>query len=361
MIRIPKNIVAFSKGKTELYEAWADYVSHHRAEFLGKKVDYDKSMTFAEKTTRLNKAINEEIGKVAGVTNSGILSDNMWVTHPTYRWATFAVISAMVDMILPETIIEDFGNFADVRIGGYGDSFAFDIHPNDLFITTKLSHGKRNSFAQRQYSNQVTVVPETRAITVEEDLYRILANKVNLAEWAMKCVRSLETEISIDVYNAIFTTYGSLLANFQTAGYSVNGFSALAQRVTAANFGATSSCFGTKLALSNVLPGNDFLKMELGEIYSKAGYVNSFFGVDLYEIPQRINWEAGDYSFNISDNYLYFISTGAQRLVKICLEGEMLNIQDQAFNNANLTQTSTFLKKYGVAIASNAHYGILAL
>jgi len=360
MVRIPDNIVAFSGGNTDLYSAWVDYFNHYKNEFQKKNVDYDHSMSFAEKTDKLDKAIKAEIAKAAGSNNSNF-SDEIFRNSPNYKWATYAVIGAMIDIILPDTIIEDFANIAEVRVGAWGDNFAFDIESNDLFTVTQAGQGRRNAFAQRAYTNQVTLTPTSRMITVEEDLYRILSGKVNLAEWVLKCTRSIETEMSIDVFTALDSTYGSLLANFQVNGYTQSAFTTLAQTVTATNFGAQCVCFGTKNAISQILPANDFLKMQLGDTYSKLGYITTFFGVDIFEVPQRINWLSGTYNFALNDQHLYFISTSAQKLIKVGLEGDLLAITDAATDNANLVQTTTLIKKYGVILASNAKYGILSL
>jgi len=357
MIRIPDNILKFSDN-VDLHKAWGDYFNHYRAIQFGKKVDYDNSISFEEKTEKLHRAIETEIAKLAGVNNS-TFSEAVWKTNPMYRWATFAVISSMVDMVIPDVIVDDFAQFAEVRNGGFGDSFVFDIAPSDLFIITKGANGKRRTFAQRQFNSQVAIVPEARLITVEEDLSRILAGKRNLAEYAMKCALAMEAEISIDIYTAINDTFATLPAKFKEAAFDTNAFIRLAQRVQAANNGARCVVFGTKIALSKVLPSNDYLKIQLGDIYNRAGYLATYMGVDLFEIPQRIDYTSSDYSFALAEDKLYFISTGTQKLVKVCFEGETLNISDTQYANANLTQSTTLIKKWGVGIATNAKYGIM--
>lgn len=358
MARIPNNVVMFANGKLDLYEAWSDYFNHYRAITFKANVDYDNSISFEEKTKRLHNAIEERIAEIAGVNNTSF-SDAVWRTNPNYRWATFAVIGSMIDMVIPDVVANDFMQFAEVRNGGFGDNFVFDIASSDLFIVTKSANGKRHTSAQKQFTGQTVLIPEPRMVTVEEDLYRILCGKRNLAEYTMKCALAMEKELSIDVYKAINDTYATLPANFKEASFTDEGFVKLAQRVQAANGGARCVVFGTKLALSKILPANDYLKMQLGEAYNRMGYLSTFMGVDLFEIPQKIDDTAGDYSFALEDDKLYFISTGVQKLVKIGFEGETITITDGQYANANLTQATTLIKRWGVGVATNAKYGIM--
>jgi hypothetical protein len=358
MIRIPDNVLKFSNGNVDLYKAWGDYFNHYRAVNFKTNVDYDRSVSFEEKTEKLHKTIEARIGEVAGINNTGF-SDAVWKTNPNYRWATFAVIGSMIDMVIPEVVVDDFMQFAEVRNGGFGDNFVFDIASSDLFIVTKGANGKRHTFAQRQFNGQTSLVPEPRMVTVEEDLYRVLCGKRNLAEYAMKCALAMEKELSIDVYKAINDTYATLPTNLKEASFTVDGFVKLAQRVQAANGGARCVVFGTKLGLSKILPSNDYLKMQLGDIYNRMGYLTTFMSVDLFEIPQKIDDAAGDYSFALEDDKLYFISTGVQKLVKIGFEGETITITDGQYVNANLTQATTLQKRWAVGIATNAKYGMM--
>ena len=361
MIKIPDNVLFSSNGNVDLYKAWGDYFNHYRAVNFKANVDYDRNLSFEEKTEKLNNAICKEISRKSGIANIDFKADPSLATNPTVTWATFSVIGSMIDMIIPDVVANDFMQFAEVRNGGFGDNFVFDIASSDLFIVSKGANGKRHTFAQRQFNGQVTLIPEPRFVTVEEDLYRILCGKRNLAEYAVKCTLAMEKELSIDVYKAINNTYDKLPGKFKEAGFTGEAFVRLAQRVQAANGGARCVVFGTKLALSKILPSDDYLKMQLGDIYNRMGYLTTFMGVDLFEIPQKIDDTAGDYSFALEDDKLYFISTGVQKLVKIGFEGTTLNITDAQYTTANLTQATTLRKSWAVGIATNAKYGIMDL
>jgi hypothetical protein len=358
-MKISNDVLKFAEQNSakDLFEAWGDYVRHYRSENEGKNFSYDKTRSFSEKTEVLHASIQEVIGKASGANT--MFSESVWQMNPNYRWATFAVIGAMVDYILPDTVDQTFGQFAEVRNGGYGDSFVFDVTPADLFVVTKVGQGKRHAFGQRQFNGQVALIPEKRMVTVEEDLYRILAGKRNLAEYAMKVTRSFETEIANDIYAAIDGTFSSLPTQFKESSFAQDSFITLNQRVKAWNGGANTAVFGTKLALSKVVPAEGGFRQALGDEYNTTGYLGKYMGIDLFEIPQKAVAGSDTWAMSIDDTRLYVVSSGNNKLVKVCLEGEMVSYADTQYQNATLVQRQTMVKAWVASVVSNAYFGIV--
>lgn len=359
MIKLPSNVVAFAEatGAQDLMTKWVDYFNHYRAENMNMNVSYDNTVSFAEKNEKLHQEIQKVVASQVG--QNTMFTEAVWRSLPQYRDMSFAVIGSMVDAILPLTVEQSFGRFAEVKTAGFGDSFTFDIAPNDMLVVTKASNGKRHAFAQRQYNGVANVVAENRMITVEEDLYRILAGKRNLAEYAMKITRAMETAISLDIFNAINGTYGSLPTQFKEASFAQDTFMTLAQRIQTYNNGATVSAFGTKTALSKVIPSNEYFKMQLGAEYVNTGYLGRFMGVDLFETPQIAVSNSSTYAMALDDTRIYLLSSGAQKLVKVCIEGDMLSYTDTTYANANLVQKQTIQKRWAAALISSSHFGII--
>ena len=361
MGRLGNNILTFSSESgidPSLYTKFKDYVNHYKAIQYKANTDYDKTISFEEKNLKMHSDITEAITKLSGI-NTNCFSESMIRTNPTYRWATDAIVTTLIDSILADSVIEDFDQFAEVRYGGYGDSFVYDIDNSDLFILTKTSNGKRHGFGQRQYKSQEALIPENRLITVEEDYYRILSGKRNLAQYSMKIVKAFSEQMSLDIYNAITDTYSSLGANFKEASFTQTGFVQLAERVSAANGGANTTVFGTKTALSYVLPTNDNLKLGLGPEYAKIGYIRDFMNVDMMQLKQKVEWESGDYDFRLDNTRMYFISTNVNKLVKIAIEGDTMTFTDVSQRQANLFETQTFQKRWNVGLITNAKYGMM--
>ena len=351
--------VTFSQdGEKNLIPAWKDYVNNYRAVNFSVKKSYDTSKTLDEKEVLVNAAIDREIANLMKV-DCSFVDKEAYVTNPTYQWAKFAVINKLVDMIIPDVVREDYMHIANTQTVGYGDSAVFDIKSGDLFTVVKNGNSRRHVEAQRQFTGQKAVVPVNHTITTEVDWYRVMAGKENNAEYAMKVVLSIESEIATDIMAAVKDSFSTLTANFKENAYSEIAFKKLAARVGAANGGAKAVAIGTELGLGTILPTNDYLKMGLGETYAKVGYLPVFKNVPLIALAQKIDWSSADYDFALDDSYIYMISPQTQKLVQVVFEGGTLSIADGQFANSNLTQKVSLHTRYAVALITNAKYGIM--
>lgn len=377
-MKIPSNVLQFAGAdNTKVYELFVDYWKHYQSQNDStKKFDFVQyreeensgkqvAITFAEKEDAMNAALRKEIMRVAGV---GDLASSFpvaqWASHPSINWATFAVVSALIDMILPDTIIQSIGAYTDVRSIGWGDSAAFDVSPRDLFVVSKAGRGKRMTELKKQFKGQVVIIPELRELSVQVSLYRVLAGKESLAEFVAKAVRSIETQITLDVYNVFNVAMAALPvvggAELRFAGYSQENLVKLGQRVTAFNGGAKAIVLGTQAALQNVLPADANYRYELESDYVKIGYIRTAFGYDIMPLPQVADWTT-PFSMALDDAKLYIVSPSSQKLVKLVLEGSTLSNTTGTYDNANLTQSTTLFKSWGAAIATNAVAGCITL
>lgn len=351
--------VNFSQdGEKTLIPAWKDYVNNYRAVNFSAKKSYDTSKTLDEKEVLVNSAIDKEIANLMKI-DCSFLNKEAYATNPTYQWATFAVINKLVDMVIPDVVKEDFMQVANTQTIGYGDSAVFDIKSGDLFTVTKNGNSRRHVEAQRQFTGQKALIPTNHTITTEVDLYRVLAGKENHADYAMKVVLSVESEIATDIMAAVKDSFDTLTANFKENAYSETAFKKLAARVGATNGGAKAVALGTELGLGTIMPTNDYLKMGLGETYSKIGYLPVFKNVPLIALAQKIDWSSADYDFALDDSYIYMISPQTQKLVQVVFEGGSLAIADGQFANSNLTQKVSLHKRWAVGLITNSKYGVM--
>lgn len=351
--------VTFSQdGEKDLIPAWKDYVNNYRAVNFSVKKSYDTSKTLDEKEVLVNAAIDREIANLMKV-DCSFVDKEAYATNPTYQWAKFAVINKLVDMIIPDIVKEDYMQVANTQTIGYGDSAVFDIKSGDLFTVVENGNSRRHVEAQRQFTGQKALIPTNHTVTTEVDLYRVLAGKENHAEYAMKVVLSIESEIAIDIIAAVKDSFSTLAANFRESAYSETAFKKLAARVGAANGGAKAVAIGTEVGLGTILPTNDYLKMGLGETYSKIGYLPVFKNVPLIALAQKIDWSSADYDFALDDSYIYMISPQTQKLVQVVFEGNSLAIADGQFTNSNLTQKVSLHKRWVVGLITNSKYGIM--
>jgi hypothetical protein len=322
----------------------------------------DKSLDEKEQT--LNKAIKAEVIKRANLGSMAERPIEEWFFFPNVAPAAFSVVSSLIDMILPDSIIDTIGLYSDVKVVGWGDNASFDVKARDLFTVSRGSMGKRVAEVKKQYQGQVTITPEPREITVGVSLYRVLAGKESLADFAAKAIRSIETAMTVDVYNQMATTMSNLpstaTTGLQIAGYSQANLVRLSEQVTSWNQGAKAMLLGTAVGLLNVLPDDANYRYTLDDKYVSLGYVPQISGIDVMRLPQVADITT-PWGRVLSDTNLWVLSPASQKIVKVVLESNTISNTSGVFENADLTQTTTLWKSWGIGTATNAISGLITL
>lgn len=361
-------VMCFSNNYEDVRIGFKDYFNHYLSKVEGRTgLQFDDTIDFAEKEDKINKAMKAEISRLSGVNfdDNGMVSKEMWAQHPMFKWASFAVANALIDMVLPDTLDKSIGLYTEQRYGAYGDSFAFDIEPNDLFYVSKAGRDQRTVEFQRQFTGQVTVVPENREITVFVNFYRVLCGLDSLAKFVSKAILSIETQITREVYKAFDTAMDALPTTpedglLKVTGYSQASAVKLAQTVTAFNGGAKAVFVGTQAALQNILPNDANYRYMLDSEYVTLGYVRTAFGYDTMVLPQIAEWNT-PYKLALKDDRIYVVSPSSQKIVKLCYEGSSTTNPMTAYESADKRETTTINKAWGIAIATNAVAGVITL
>lgn len=353
-------LVFSAEDKRDLLPAWKDYVNHYRKEYFSINKVVDASKTLDEKTALIDKLACAKIDELANVP-SGFISREQKAQHPSYVWAFNQVINSLIDYVLPSVVSEDFAGFSNVQVIGRGNTATFDVKSADLFYVSVNGNSRRHVNAQRQFSGTMSLTPVNHTVTVMVDRYRVMAGEESLAEYALKIIMSIESEIALDITYAMQESFNTVSANFKETGYTQKTFKEIATRVTAANGNVRSVALGTEIGLSNILPENDYLKMGLGQDYVKVGYLPVFLGTPLAVLSQAIDWSSADYDFAISNDYIYFVSPATQKLIQIVFDDNGLVITDDEFTNGDLTQKTSYHKGWAVGLITNAKHGVMKL
>lgn len=325
---------------------------------------FDVTRTLDEKEATINFALREEIVKRSGLGWIANEPVEKWFMYPNVATATFSVVGSLIDMILPDSVIDSIGLYADVKVIGWGDSASFDIKPRDLFTVSKATLGKKQAEVKKQWTGPFTITPEPRAITVGVSLYRVLAGKESLADFVSKAIRSIETQLTVDVYNAMATAMANLpstaTTGLQVSGYSQAVLTRLGEQVTAWNMGSKSILVGTAVGLLNVLPDDANYRFDLESKYVSVGHIPTISGMDVMRLPQVADI-ATPFGRVLSDTNLWVLSPSSQKIIKVVLEGPTLSNTSGVYENADLTQQTTIWKSYGVGAVTNAVAGLITL
>lgn len=360
-------LMCFSDNHEKVEIAFKDYMNHYFSETMGKTdFIYDKTISFSEKEKKIDNLMLSEVSRLSGVDlYDKHISQEMYSSHPVLKWASMAVVNSLVDMIVPDVLNRSIGLYTETRYGNYGDSFSFEVEPNDLFYVSKAGRNQRTVEFQKQFVGQVTVVPENREISVSVNFYRVLCGKESLARFTMKAILSLEAQITKDVYIAFDTAMSALPTTPVDSKLNVTGWDKkealrLAQTVTAFNNNSKAIFLGTASALSVILPDNANYRYWLDDEYATLGYVRNAFGYDTLVMEQIADWN-NPYKLALKDDRIYIISPSSQKPIKLCYEGATRITTLTAYESADLTESTTINKSYGIGIATNAIAGIITL
>lgn len=358
--------ICFSSNEDTVKTAFRDYMGHYMTEVAKRKgYIYDNTVSFAEKEVKINKLMMDEITRMSGLSfSNGMASPEMISSNPNLRWAAFAVVNSLIDMIVPEVLDKSIGIYTEQRVGAYGDSFSFTVEPNDLFYVSKVGHDQRTTEFQKQFVGQTTIIPETRALTVSVNFYKVLCGKESLAKFVMKAILSLEAQITKEVYVAFDTAMNEIPTSpndeaLHLTGWSANSAVRIAQTVSAFNNGADPIFIGTKLALNKAIPDNANYNYDFESDYVRVGFIRNFMGYDALEMKQVADWKKKKLVLN--DKRIYVVSPAYGKIVKLCYEGGSRIINRDFEDSADMEASTTIFKSYGIGIATNAIAGVIDL
>ena len=92
----------------------------------------------------------------------------------------------------------------------------------------------------------------------------------------------------------------------------------------------------------------------------KMGYVRTMHGYDLMQVPQVADRDT-PFGRAIADDRVWIISPSSDKILKLCIEGNTISNTTGTFDNADLSQSTTFMKLWKVAAITNSVAGIITL
>ena len=302
---MPNEVVQFAQtngGNTDFYVAFQDYY------FNRDKMD-------SEKHDKLQNAFFAEIIAKSGVSRDGLTTE-AWVSHPSVQWASFAVVDATVNAILPQVLTPAFGLFTDFRFVSLGDVMKFKIMPNQFFTVSKGGTGERTIHRQKDFAQDIIVAPVEHIVTVYTDMYRVLAGKEDIADFVARVVLAIEQAMYGDALNALMTG----LNNLPTGTYNISGafdmktLVKMAETVQVYNAGVRPIIAGSATALMNVLP--DSTLGYRGNYDANGGSIELIKNVYGYDVIKMNNAAAQGGGLVLPDNKIFVVSPAQDKLVK---------------------------------------------
>lgn len=321
-----------------------------------------------------NKQFNESLMKFCAegnVMNYNGLEDikNPMVHKNSSFLEKFDVVLAQIlTPVIPTVVASGYDQLYDVTQVGFGDSAAFQVESNELFIVNDLAEGIRNGAQQTASNTEYTIQAQRQTISLYCDWYHVAAGKQNWGSLLAKVGASFAAYVMgrvAKVMSDVITTAGE----HGIAGYIANGMTdanwlTTARNVSLANGGAQVYALGTNIALADVLPADaqSFRYGEAGSIV-RDGYLPEYKKIPLIElgnclVPNTIN---GTPEVVLDDDIIYMLPLGFNKPVHVVMEGNSVSVQRDPMYAADHTYGFTVDMRLGVGIVIRSKIGCIQL
>lgn len=238
-----------------------------------------------------------------------------------------AVIAQILTPVVPAIVSAAFMEMADVANTNWGDTARFIVRSNDVFYVTRIAEGVLTGSVQKLYNKELTVNAQPYNIKTTIDWYQVAAGLFDFGYFVDRIGYSFSAYVTQMVVQALasdITTNIGVSSPYFTNGFTTQKWTALTDRLSAANGGADISAFGTRSALSSIIPSQQGLQYGLGQEWADVGHLYNYMGVPLIRIPEILlpNTVNTTALFGIPNDTIYMFANGGYKPVKLVFEGQ---------------------------------------
>lgn len=297
------------------------------------------------------KIIRESMGLVEGER----LNYYKWQENKTKM---FQILSVALDAVLPKVVTNEFDGLADTRVVAIGDKPKFTIKDNNLFKVSMVASGTQNLVRQTQHGTSFTVDTDWYGLATFAEFEQLANGEINWTEFVDKVAKSFVTYMGERIWEGVVKSYDVLKAGRKLDGsYDEDKLLELAQKISADAGGKPVAVYGTLRALRKITKNVDKSDGDKAK-FNEVGYLGKVAGLDLIALPSV--YKAGTEQFLIDDNTLLILPQG-EKVISIVVEGDTLMLESESMDRNDLQIEFKTMKKFGMAVAQLAHYGIYKL
>jgi len=267
----------------------------------------------------------------------------------------FSIIEETLDILISEGIKEQFDMFVETVELEHGDTKVFTVEENRLFNVANISDGIGASIRRdRLDSGELTVRTSTYAVSIYEELSRVLAGRTDFVKMIENVDKSYQNKIKEEIYRTIYESFDTLGATYGRSGtFKESELDELIGHVESAT-DMDVMILGTKSALSKIKYDRE--STDAVNNHNQFGFYGTFHGTPMMAIKQA--HKNGSDKFAIDNNFIMVVPRLPDKFVKLVLEGDSLIIEGNPEGRRNLQYEYTFIKKAGIAVIHTSQYGI---
>jgi hypothetical protein len=287
----------------------------------------------------LNETLRSELKELAG-------------TYSLYREnknTIFSLIEETIDDVLPARVLEQYGQFAEIKIYAQGDKPVF---------TQKITSAARRR--AKQFITKVGLAGVYEVFKLDGKSYEVkteafggaaqigfeefLDGRVDFADVLDIVMEGLDEAIYLEIEKALVASINNLPA----ANYlSFNGFDedTMDKLVSVADSYGKSTIYCTYEFATTMIPDAGWRSNEMKNERYNNGYLANYKGHKVIVLNQSFTDETNATKV-IDPKYAWIIPTGAEKPVKIAFEGQ--TCVREVESNADWSREIQVYKKLGV-------------
>ena len=300
--------------------------------FNGESLSYDA----------LNETLRNELNEYAGTFAQFRENKNM----------IFSLIEQTIDAVVPQKVVENYGQFAETKVFAQGDKPIFSRNGNfhnraKQFITKVGLAGIYEVFKlgkERPFELQTSAIGGAAAIGFEE----FLDGRVDFAEVTKIVMDGMDELIYREIAKALQSTIQHLpQANrYEGTGFMEASFDRLLS--VAAAYG-TPTIYCTYEFAVKMIPAEGWVSDAMRDEKWNKGYFANYKGYRVIILPQSFEDETNSKKV-IDPGYVWIIPSGHDKPVKIAFEGD--TIVDEWVNKDRSREIQVY-KKVGVGVITS--------
>ena len=301
----------------------------------------DKNYGYAE----MQETLRDEFNEIAG--NYSLYREN--------KNTVFAPLEQTIDDVLPQRVLEQYSQFAEIKTFAQGDKPIF---------TQKITNASRRR--AKQFIGKVGLAGLYEVFKLDGQSYEVTTNaiggaaQIGFEEWLDGRVdfadvldivmEGLDECIYVEIEKQLLGAIGNIqAANFATDNAFVEA--KMDNLISIADSYGKSAIYCTYEFAATMVPSTGWISDDMRNQKWNNGYLANYKGHQVIVLPQSYEDETNKIKV-INPSYAYIIPVGAEKPVKIAFEGQ--TIVDE-YTNYDISREVQIYKKVGVrAIFSNA-------
>ena len=299
----------------------------------------DKNLTF----TALNETFRDELNALAG----------NYRDYQNNKNLIFELIEVGLDEVLPPRIMEEYGQFADVRSFAQGDKPVFTVRVTEAsrkraktFVTRVGLAGRYEVFKLDGRSLEVPTSAFGGAAQI--GLEEFLDGRITMSDVYDIVLEGMDEVIYKEIANALSTLSNEVPA----VNYSVQtdfDEAEMDRLINIADVYGRSTIYCTFEFATHMIPVDRWASNEMKQQRWDNGYLGNYKGHNVIVLPQSFE-DATNAKKVIDPSLAYIIPTGAEKPVKVAFEGQTLVREVPFKGNEDWSQEIQTYRKLGVAL-----------